>query len=136
MNRSSKLPRWDTRDQRERDALKRWTIERLDDERIARVAASVSDNTVPASQWLAEVAAWHGNMQPVIALARARLGIDLTPYLRPRKRRRGEYQRRERKSPWVVEQAVQDVKRIRALWQQHYSRWRRKRRRTCRGDLS
>src|SRR5262249_55576639 len=104
---SAKLPRWLPRDQRGREALKRWTLERLAETRPEIPKQSVTG-------LLAQVAAEHGNFQPVLALAKARLGLDLKPYLRPRKRQRGEYQRHAR--PWALARAAEDVRRTRTIW--------------------
>jgi hypothetical protein len=118
---ATKVPRWHPRDWREREALKRWTIERLAETAIADDAALEPG---AATRWLAALAADHGNFQPVRALAQARLGLDLKPYLHARKRQRGEYQRHAR--PWAIERAVEDVRRMRAIWRAHFDgRWRR-----------
>lgn len=113
---SAKLPRWLPRDQRGREALKRWTLERLAETRPEIPKQSVTG-------LLAQVAAEHGNFQPVLALAKARLGLDLKPYLRPRKRQRGEYQRHAR--PWALARAAEDVRRTRTIWRAAFGRWKR-----------
>ena len=64
---SAKLPRWHTRDRRERDALKVWTIARLNDD----LDHELKSNPVSISRWAAELAASHGNFQPVLALTQA-----------------------------------------------------------------
>jgi hypothetical protein len=120
--RSGRLPSWETRDQRERNELKYWTIACLDEERAIKVAATAeggSNNTGSVTLWLAMLAAQHDNMQPLKALH-----PDLAPYLHERKRGPGEYPRHRR--PWALQQAMDDVGRIRALWKARYGRWKRK----------
>jgi hypothetical protein len=118
---SGQLPRWETPDKRRREALKAWTNARLDEERIARSTAAANkapNNTVPITQWLAMLAAWHGKMEPLRALH-----PDLAPYLHPRKRGRGEHKGRAR--GWAIQQAVADVARIRAVWKANFRKWKR-----------
>lgn len=103
------LPPWEPRDQRERDALKRWTIAQLDQEMASRSTSSIPNLT---TKYLALMAADAGNMQPLRAI-----------YAALQHPGRGKYRRHARS--WALAQAVGDVKCIRDIWKLAYGRQKR-----------
>jgi hypothetical protein len=88
-----------------------WVNWHLDVERTERQLDPTFGGAGSAGQYLAEMAAWAGNMQPLRSMY-----PRLAPFLHPPKRGRGEYQRPRRHRQYAIEQAVLDVGRIRALW--------------------
>ena len=103
------LPPWIAHDEREREAMERWVNQELNKIRVRQFThvPLTADNLV-------KLATHHGNLQPL----RARF-----PSLHIRMRGRGKHRRVERK--WAIDQAVEDVERIRALWLEHYKCWKR-----------
>jgi hypothetical protein len=115
----TKLPQWEPCDQRGRDELKRWTIERLNDERAEMLAAAQrSREMISHQEMFAMVTAERGDL----TLLR-RLHPNLAPFLQPPRRARGKYKRHAR--PCALEQAVLDVRRVRSIWRTAFGRWRR-----------
>jgi hypothetical protein len=119
------LPRWEPRDHRERDALKRWTIERLDQERASRPRSRLAlkddsgvvgiEPPIPnlTTKLFALIAADAGYYEPLFTL-----------YPKLRHPGRGTHRRHAR--TWALQQAVADVKRIRAIWKIAFGKWTRR----------
>jgi hypothetical protein len=112
-----KLPPWIARDQRERNLMIAWVGAQLD-ALVAEAAKNNSFGPGELSKYLALLAAWHGNMQPLHAFY-----PHLAPFLQAPKRGRGKYLRRRN---FAVERAAAEVKIIRALWQRHYRKKNRR----------
>jgi hypothetical protein len=130
------LPPWIATCKREREAMIKWVLNRLDMQMAERTALEPSDDrhinlyTVHQSPRArlerAKRLARAGNVAPL-----QRLYPELAEFIHPPKRKRGQ-RRSYRDETALFERdglsaVVEDVKRIRALWRQHYGLWKRRR---------
>jgi hypothetical protein len=142
------LPPWSASCKREREALIKWTLDQLDMQDWELIALEPGDdwmlNFPPPGKSSptrlerlerAKQLARAGNAAPLQSLlVRYFDDPELAEFIQSPKRKRG--QRRSYHDPNVlvaqrfarlgVRGVVADVKRIRALWRQHYGRWKRR----------
>jgi hypothetical protein len=132
------LPPWIARNQGDRDRMVAWVNAHLAEERNTQsenndlpshptqgssiVVPVVQTSARGFTRWLAVEAAWRGYIKPLRSLY-----PDLAPFLHlPTRGQRGKYRRANSKQGFALRAAVEDVPRIRALWQEHYGRKNRR----------